>query len=80
MIAFLSFAIIALLFVVLVLIARANELSVDLKGGKFDYTSQSRINGYLLLGFMILMFAGSAYSFKVLYLPTPEPTGSKGAT
>jgi len=67
MIAFLSFAIIALLFVVLVLIARANELSVDLKGGKFDYTSQSRINGYLLLGFMVLMFAGSAYSFKVLY-------------
>lgn len=67
MIAFLSFAIIALLFVVLVLIARANELSVDLKAGKFDYTNQSRINGYLLLVFMALMFAGSAYSFKVLY-------------
>lgn len=66
MIAFLSFAIVVLLFVVLVLIARANELTADLKDGKVDYTNQSRINGYFMLGFMILMFAGSAFCFKVL--------------
>src|SRR5713226_1984679 len=66
MIAFLSFAIIVLLFVVLVLIAKANELTADLKEGKVDYTNQSRINGYFMLGFMILMFAGSALCFKVL--------------
>lgn len=66
MIAFLSFVVIVLLFAVLVLIARANELSLVLKTGKMDFTGQSRINGFLLLGFLILMFAGSAYAFKEL--------------
>jgi cytochrome c oxidase subunit 2 len=66
MIAFLSFAVIVLLFVVLVLIARASELTADLKGGKFDYTSQSKWNGYFLLAFLVIMFAGSAMSFKIL--------------
>lgn len=66
MVAFLSFVVIVLLFVVLVLIARAGELTTQLKSKEYDYTSQSRINGYLLLGFLIAMFAGSAYSFKVL--------------
>lgn len=66
MVAFISFAIIVLLFVVLVLIARANELTIELKEGKRDYTTQSRINGYLLLGFLVVMFAGSAYAFKEL--------------
>src|SRR5687768_5973685 len=66
MIAFLSFAIVVLLFVVLVLIARANELTADLKGGKVDYTNQSRINGYFMIGFLIFMFAGSAFCFKIL--------------
>lgn len=66
MVAFLSFVVIVLLFVVLVLIARANELTVQLKGDKYDYTNQSRINGYLMMGFLILMFAGSAFAFKEL--------------
>ena len=66
MIAFLSFAVTVLLFTVLVLIARASEVATELKDGKRSYTNQSRINGYLLLGFLILMFAGSAFSFKVL--------------
>lgn len=66
MIAFLSFAVIVLLFTVLVLIAKANELANELKLGKRDYTSQSKINGYLLLGFLIAMFAGSTYAFKEL--------------
>lgn len=66
MVAFLSFVIVVLFFVVLVLIARANELTIELKDGKRDYTNQSRINGYLLLGFMVLMFAGSAFAFKEL--------------
>lgn len=66
MVAFLSFVVIVLLFAVLVLIARANELSQVLKSGKIDFTNQSKINGYLLLGFLVLMFAGSAYAFKEL--------------
>ena len=66
MIAFLSFATVVLLFVVLVLIARAQELTADLKDGKVSYTNQSRINGYLLLGFLIFMFVGSAFCFKNL--------------
>ena len=66
MVAFLSFVIVVLFFIVLLLIARANELTIELKDGKRDYTNQSRINGYLMLGFMILMFAGSAFAFKEL--------------
>ncbi len=66
MTAFLSFAIIVLLFVVLVLIARAQELTADLKDGKVSFTNQSRVNGYLLLGFLVFMFAGSAMCFKIL--------------
>jgi len=72
MVAFLSFAIVVLLFVVLLLIARANELAIELSDGKRDYTNQSRINGYLLLGFLIVMFAGSAFAFKEL-LPVMVP-------
>jgi cytochrome c oxidase subunit II len=66
MVAFLSFAIIVLLFVVLVLIARAQELTADLKDGKVSFVNQSRVNGYFMLGFLIFMFVGSAYCFKIL--------------
>lgn len=66
MVAFLSFVVIVLLFAVLVLIARANELSLVLKSGKLDFNNQSKINGYLMLSFLIVMFAGSAYAFKIL--------------
>jgi len=66
MVAFLSFVVIVLLFAVLVLVARANELSQVLNTGKFEFRGQSRLNGYLLLGFLVLMFAGSAYAFKEL--------------
>src|SRR4051812_38888667 len=72
MVAFLSFAIIVLLFVVLVLIARAQELTADLKDGKVSFHNQSRINGYLLLGFLIFMFVGSAFCFKIL-MPVMVP-------
>lgn len=66
MVAFLSFVVIVLLFAILVLIAKASELTTELKNGKVDYTNQSKWNGYLLLGFMVIMFAGSALSFKLL--------------
>ena len=66
MIAFLTFATVVLLFVVLVLIARASELTTDLKNGKIDYTNQSKWNGYFLLAFLVFMFVGSAMSFKIL--------------
>jgi cytochrome c oxidase subunit 2 len=65
MVAFLSFVVVVLLMVVLVLVARASEITSELKG-KFEYFNQSRVNGYLLMIFMILMFVGSAYSFKEL--------------
>lgn len=61
----LSFIVLVLLFTVLVLVAKASEVSAELKG-KFDFFNQSKINGYLLIGFLVLMFAGSAYSYKVL--------------
>ncbi|MCS6933819.1 MAG: cytochrome c oxidase subunit II [Chitinophagales bacterium] len=61
----LSFIILVLLFVVLVLVAKASEISAELKG-KFDYIQQSRLNGYLLIGFLVLMFAGSAFAYKEL--------------
>lgn len=63
---FLVFAIVVLFFMVLVLIAKASELASELKEGKPTYTSQSKWNGYLLLSFLVAMFAGSAYCFKVL--------------
>lgn len=66
MVAFFSFVVIVLLFVVLVLIARASELSTQLRSKEYDYTNQSKINGYLLMAFLVLMFAGSAFSFKEL--------------
>ncbi|HWB63201.1 MAG TPA: hypothetical protein VG603_06825, partial [Chitinophagales bacterium] len=66
MIAFLSFAVLVLLFTVLVLIARANEQTIELKEGERNFINQSRINGYMLLGFLVLMFAGSTYAFKEL--------------
>jgi len=72
MIAFLTFATVVLLFAVLVLIARAGELTADLKNGKVDYTSQSKWNGYFLLAFLIIMFVGSAMSFKIL-MPVMVP-------
>lgn len=68
---FLSFVVLVLLFAVLVLVARASEVSAQLKG-RFDYTGQSRLNGYLLIGFLVIMFAGSAYSFKEL-MPVMVP-------
>jgi len=66
MIAFLSFAIVVLLFTVLVLTAKASEVATELNDGQRSYTNQSRINGYLLLGFLTMMMAGSAYCFKWL--------------
>lgn len=79
MVAFLSFAIIVMLFAVLVLIARAQELTADLKDGKVDFTSQSRWNGYFLMAFLILMFVGSAMSFKILMpVMVPESASEHG--
>jgi cytochrome c oxidase subunit 2 len=72
MVAFLSFAIVVLLFVVLVLIAKTQELTADLKDGKMSFINQSRINGYFMLGFLIMMFVGSAYCFKIL-MPVMVP-------
>src|ERR1043165_2703071 len=76
MIAFLTFATVVLLFAVLVLIARASELASDLRDGKLDgkidYVTQSKWNGYFLLAFLIIMFVGSAMSFKIL-MPVMVP-------
>ena len=66
MVAFISFAIVVLLFTVLVLTAKASEVTTELNEGERSYVTQSRINGYLLLSFLVLMMAGSAYAFKAL--------------
>jgi len=66
MIAFLSFAIVVLLFTVLVLTAKASEVTTELRDGERSYVNQSRVNAYLLLAFLVLMMAGSAYAFKAL--------------
>ena len=66
MIAFLSFAIVVLLFTILVLTAKASEVATELHEGTRNYVTQSRINGYLLLALLVMMLAGSAYAFKAL--------------
>ncbi len=79
MVTFLVFATIVLLFVVLVLIARAQELTADLRDGKVSFHNQSKWNGYFMLGFLVFMFVGSAMCFKILTpVMLPEAASEHG--
>jgi cytochrome c oxidase subunit 2 len=66
MLAFLTFAVVVFLFTILVLIARANELSEVLTGKADNYDQKSKWNGYFLLAFLVLMFISIFYQFKIL--------------
>lgn len=68
----LSFAVIVLLFVVVVLIARTSELTAHLRGEYKDTSNISKVNGIMMLAFLVLFFVGIAYSLK-LFLPIMIP-------
>ena len=63
---FLVFAVIVLLYVILVLIGKANETSKLLSDKAFSYKSYSKWNGYFMLGFIILFFWSIAFQVKHL--------------
>jgi cytochrome c oxidase subunit 2 len=60
----LAFAIFILLFLVLVYIARASELTAVLNGEDKDTTNLSRRNGYFMIAFLVLFMAAIAWSVK----------------
>lgn len=68
----LSFAVIVLLFVVVVLIARTSELTAHLRGEYKDTSNISKVNGILMISFLVLFFVGIAYCLK-LFLPIMLP-------
>jgi cytochrome c oxidase subunit II len=65
-----------LVFIVIFQIAKASEYVSVLKGEESARKQNNKINGMLLLGFMILGFAGVWYCNKLLYKTTLFPQGS----
>jgi cytochrome c oxidase subunit 2 len=65
-----------LVFIVIFQIAKASEYVSILKGEEKSNQQTNRINGFLLLGFMILGFIGVWYCNKELYGTTLFPQGS----
>lgn len=59
---FLAIAAVVLFFLVIFFVAKATELSSEVKGESHDYTQASKVNGILLLAFLILGMLGVAYS------------------
>ena len=64
--AFLVFAVIVLLFTILVLVGKANELSKSVSGNPDDFTNESKWNGYFSLAFIVLFFISIVYQLKLL--------------
>lgn len=62
----LVFAVIVLLYVILVLIGKANETSKLLSGKTFSYEGDSKWNGYFLLATLVLFFWSIAFQVKHL--------------
>jgi cytochrome c oxidase subunit 2 len=62
----LVFAAIVLVFVIILMIGRANDMAVELEGGFKDTSASSKRNAYLLVGFLVLFFWGVAVSLKEL--------------
>ncbi|MFN5334006.1 MAG: cytochrome c oxidase subunit II [Bacteroidota bacterium] len=73
---YLVLAAVALIFVVIFQIAKASEYVSILNGEEKSNKQSNRINGFLLLGFMILGFAGVWWCNKELYGSTLFPQGS----
>lgn len=65
-----------LVFVVIFQIAKASEYVSVLKGEEQTRKQSNKINGALLLGFMIVGFIGVWYANKILYKTTLFPQGS----
>ncbi|MFN8276060.1 MAG: cytochrome c oxidase subunit II [Chitinophagales bacterium] len=79
MVAFIGFAVLVLLFTILVLIGRANELSEVLAGKADNYDAKSRWNGYALLAFVILFFISIMYQLDLLVpIMIPKPASYHG--
>ncbi|MFN8309176.1 MAG: cytochrome c oxidase subunit II [Chitinophagales bacterium] len=79
MIAFIAFAVLVLLFTVLVLVGRANELSEVLSGKADNYDAKSRWNGIALLSFVVLLFISILYQLDLLVpIMIPRPASYHG--
>jgi cytochrome c oxidase subunit II len=73
---FLVIAAAVLVFIVIFQIAKASEYVSVLKGEENARKQNNKINGVLLLGFMVLGFIGVWYCNKLLYKTTLFPQGS----
>lgn len=73
---YLVLAAVALVFIIIFQIAKASEYVSVLKGEEKANKQTNKINGAMLLGFMILGFIGVWYCNKMLYGSTLFPQGS----
>jgi cytochrome c oxidase subunit 2 len=73
---YLVIAAVLLVLIVIFQIAKASEYVSILKGEEKANRQSNRINGFLLLGFMILGFAGVWWCNDLLYKQTLFPQGS----
>lgn len=73
---FLTIAVIVLIFVVIFQIAKASEYVSVLKGEEVSRKQNNRINGFLMLGFLVLGLIGVWYCNKLYYGKTLLPHGS----
>ena len=73
---FLTIAVIVLVFVVIFQIAKASEYVSVLKGEEVSRKQNNRINGFLMLGFLVLGLIGVWYCNKLYYGKTLLPQGS----
>jgi cytochrome c oxidase subunit 2 len=73
---YLVIAAVLLVLIVIFQIAKASEYVSILKGEEKTNRQTNRINGFLLLGFMILGFAGVWWCNDLLYKDTLFPQGS----
>lgn len=75
----LVFAAIVLVYVILVLIGKANELSKAITGDSNNYEKDSKVNGYILLVFMVLFLWSAVLQVKYLTpMMIPEPASYHG--
>lgn len=63
---FLVFAVLVLMYVILVLIGKAQETSKLLDSKEYSYVSDSKWNGYFMLGFLVLFFWSIAFQIQHL--------------
>ncbi len=62
----LVFAVLVLMYVILVMIGKANETSKMLSSKTFSYDGDSKWNGYFMLAFMVLFFWSMAFQVQHL--------------